>query len=118
MSELNIKGMCFYGHHGVYAFEKEKGGKYEVDVCIRWNPSSEQLLKDDLSATIDYEIVFAAAKKVMDTPVDLIENLAIRIYTAIHTQIPEDAYLQIKVRKLAPPLGGELAFAEFVWDGA
>jgi len=118
MAELNIKGMRFYGYHGVYAYEREQGGEYEVDVCLRWKPTVQRILNDELSSTINYEVIYATAKKIMDTPVDLIEHLAILLFRAILDNLPADTYLQVKVRKLAPPLGGHVAYAEFVWDGS
>ena len=117
MAELLIKGMRFYGHHGVYEFERKEGGWYEVDVLIRWKPDVNGLLKDELGSTINYEQVYVTVKGTFDTPANLIERLAILIYEALLPLLDKKSSLRVSVRKYSPPIAGEVAYAEFSWDG-
>ncbi len=32
MGIIRLKNMIFYGYHGVYEFEKEKGTNFEIDL--------------------------------------------------------------------------------------
>jgi dihydroneopterin aldolase len=117
MAELMIKGMRFYGHHGVYEFERQEGGWYEVDVLMRWTPDGEALLRDELAATVNYEKIYEIVKVTFATPANLIEKLGILIYESLLPLLDEKISLRVTVRKYAPPVSGEVAYTEFVWDG-
>jgi 7,8-dihydroneopterin aldolase/epimerase/oxygenase len=118
MAELNIKGMRFYGYHGVHAEERVKGGWFEVDIMVQWQPDDNLLRRDDLQATIDYEQIYIAVQAVMQTPVSLIERLALLIHDAMQQQLPAGSVSTVRVRKLLPPVGGEVQYAEFVWKNS
>ena len=42
MGKLTLKNLVFYGYHGVQDFEKELGGRFEVDVQITYPFRSEE----------------------------------------------------------------------------
>ena len=40
---IGLEGMEFYAHHGVYDEEREKGGKYLVDVFVYTDATQAEL---------------------------------------------------------------------------
>lgn len=105
---IGLEGMEFYAHHGVYDIEREKGGKYIVDVFV-YTDASQAEVYDDLSGTVNYELIYEAVSKNMQEPAKLIEHLAHNIINDLKTFVPADDKIRIKVKKIKPPLDGVVA---------
>ena len=76
---VTLRGLVGFGHHGVYAFEREQGQRFVVDVVCTLD-LAPAAASDDLGLTVDYGAL--AADVVADIerdPLDLIEALADRI---------------------------------------
>lgn len=104
---VGLEEMEFYAYHGVYAKEREQGGKYIVDVFVETN-ATKALVEDDLLGTINYELIFDATQKNMNTPVNLIEHLAKKILDDLRLFIPKENKIRLKIRKIQPPLDGKV----------
>ncbi|MDA8236273.1 MAG: dihydroneopterin aldolase [Chloroflexi bacterium] len=108
---IELRAMRFAGRHGVLPFEAVDAQPFEVDVVLELDlaPAGRA---DDLSRTVDYGAVFAAAREVVEGPhAALLETLAERIAAAVLAAHPPVAAAVVRVRKLRPPLPGELAWA-------
>jgi dihydroneopterin aldolase len=117
---IELRGMRFEGRHGVLPFEAEAPQPFEVDVALELDlgPAGTD---DDLAATVDYGEVFEAARAVVEgTHVALVETLAERIAAVVLASRVAEAALAggprvgavtVRVRKMRPPLPGELAWA-------
>lgn len=78
-----LKGMIFYGHHGVLPAERELGQRFVVDIELDCDlrPAG---LSDDLAKTVDYSEVHRKAREIVEgEPVNLIETVAERIAASI-----------------------------------
>ena len=76
---ISLTGISAFGHHGVYAFERQQGQQFVVDVSCTLDLSSAAST-DDLAQTIDYgALAQAIAADVERDPLNLIEALADRI---------------------------------------
>ena len=78
-----LRGMVFYGYHGVLPAERELGQRFVVDIELGCNlrPAG---LSDDLTKTVDYGEVHREARRVVEgEPVNLIETIAERISASI-----------------------------------
>lgn len=74
-----LTGIVGRGHHGVYAFERDEGQDFVVDVIAAMNLSAAAE-SDDLTETIDYSaLATAVVADIERDPVNLIEKLADRI---------------------------------------
>lgn len=74
--KISIKGLRFYGHHGVFDFEKAYGQEFLIDAEVSVQPSSS----DDLAKTLSYaELADALVANAKQNPVDLLETLAQRL---------------------------------------
>ena len=79
MDKISILNLKISGNHGVYDFEKEKPGTFEIDVEIFKDLS---ILKDtdDLKKTIDYSKIIQVIQKIFNEKIYiLIETLAEKI---------------------------------------
>lgn len=108
---IELRAMRFAGRHGVLAVEAERLQPFEVDVILELDLSSAGNT-DDLSRTVDYGALFAAARDVVEGPhVALLETLAERIAAAVLAGSTPASAITVRVRKLEAPLPGELAWA-------
>lgn len=100
-----LKGMQFYGCHGVLPEERELGQPFIVDLEL-YCDLKEAGLGDDLSKTVDYSRVFTVVEGIVTgKPCKLIESLAERIARLILEEFPVDRVL-VRVRKPHAPLRG------------
>ena len=74
-----LRGIRGFGRHGVFAFERERGQEFVVDVVCRLDlhPAA---VSDDLADTVDYgELARRIGADIERDPLNLIEALAGRI---------------------------------------
>jgi len=109
---LSIEGMRFESNHGVYEYEKQGVAPFEVDVFIE-GPFNVSMSTDNLSDTIDYQMVYSKCAEQMAIHSDLIEHVAFRILRSLRYQIPSVFELKVVVHKLSPPLNGQVAKTRF-----
>lgn len=105
MGKIVLEGMEFYAFHGVYAEEKQIGGRYLVDVEVFYPFENT---RDQLSDTVDYGVLYEIVARHMHQPAQLIEFVAMQIKNEINTRFPGIESL-IRVSKISPPLGGHLS---------
>ncbi len=106
-SRIELKGMKFHAHHGLYEIEREKGGWFLVDVSFDCH-TSLAIDKDEIDGTVNYEEVYNIVKEEMAIPSKLIEHVAGRIHQRIKKEVTGVLKLATKVYKLDAPLGGPL----------
>lgn len=108
---IRLQNMRFYGFHGTSAAEKETGRRYEVDCELFLNLSIPGK-SDKLSDTVNYARIY-----------DIIENLMEETHYALIEAIAEDiaehilqddrvAKAVVRVRKMIPPIPGNLDYIE------
>ena len=110
MDKIILKGIQFYGYHGVSEAERELGQKYAVDIEIDFDlePAGRS---DNLNDTVNYSEIFRLVIEVgTSEKFLLIESLAQKIADAILSRFPIETVL-VRVKKLTPPIPGELEYA-------
>lgn len=76
---VKISGITGKGNHGVFAFEREAGQRFSVDVTLFFS-FDKASTSDELSHTVDYGQVAEVTHKILHgDPVQLIEALAVKI---------------------------------------
>src|SRR5690349_1807919 len=108
-SRIELKGLKFFSHHGLYEEETKNGGWYLVDVSFNCD-TTQAVLNDDIEGTINYEAVYKIVKEEMVISSKLIENVAARIHHRLAKEIYGISELLITLKKLQAPLGGELDY--------
>lgn len=103
MDRMNVRGMRFYGYHGVFPEENKLGQHFYIDLDLALD-LSEAADTDDLNDTINYAELHALAKEIVEgPPFKLIEALAGRIASRVleaYTRINE---VTVRVTKPHPP---------------
>jgi dihydroneopterin aldolase len=103
MDRMIVRGMEFFGYHGVLPEENRLGQRFVVDVELALD-LEEAAVSDDLSKTVNYADLHARVKRIVEGPPSrLIEALARRIATdllATYTNINEAL---VRVTKPHPP---------------
>ena len=100
---LTLTGLRAFGHHGVFAEERENGQEFVLDVAV-WLDFRGASEGDDLDQTVHYgvlaEQIVAAVER---DPVDLIETLAERIASLVLENRSANA-VQVTVHKPSAPI--------------
>lgn len=104
--EIRIQGMKFYAYHGYYPEERVKGGWYLVDVVFETDVTVAAL-HDNIHGTVNYEEIYKLVESQMQMPISLIEHLAQKIVDKITSAFTNLNWLEVTVKKLQPPIGGE-----------
>ncbi|MFC3342307.1 dihydroneopterin aldolase [Paenibacillus abyssi] len=103
MDRMVLKGMQFFGYHGVFAEENKLGQRFgvelELDIDLR-----KAAKNDDLDSTVNYAELHAITKEIVEgPPFKLIEALAGNIASRLletYTIINE---VTVRVIKPNPP---------------
>lgn len=113
---IGLEGMKFFAYHGFYEEERIIGGEYLVDVYI--NIKGKKAGKtDDINQTWNYENIFSAVKNVMGEKHLLLEKVVYRIAEELKKMGKKKTLVKIRLKKLNPPITGEIAAAIFEFKG-
>jgi dihydroneopterin aldolase len=109
MDKITLKGMAFYGYHGVLPEEKSLGQRFFVDAAV-WLDLRPATAADSLQAGIDYTEIYRIVKGLVEGKrCNLIETLAERIAGAVLQGFPQIDQTTITVAKPEAPIPGVLA---------
>ncbi|MGY1591116.1 dihydroneopterin aldolase [Geodermatophilus sp. SYSU D00708] len=101
---IAVRGLTAHAHHGVYAFERERGQTFRVDAVLELD-TAPAAAGDDLEKTVNYaELAQALHAVLTGEPVDLLETLAQRLADVCLTDPLVDA-VEITVHKPEADLG-------------
>jgi dihydroneopterin aldolase len=101
---IELRGIRAHGHHGVYAFERERGQMFRVDAVLELD-TGPAAADDDLDRTVNYaELAKRLYTVLASEPVNLLETLAQRLADACLAYPLVDA-VEITVHKPQAELG-------------
>ncbi|MFE5324429.1 dihydroneopterin aldolase [Paenibacillus sp. NPDC056579] len=104
MDKILMKGMQFYGYHGVFPEENKLGQRYQVDVELHL-PLDKPGTTDSIEDTINYAEAYVLIKSIVEGETyRLIEALAERVASSLlqtYTSINE---ITVRVLKPHPPV--------------
>ena len=97
--------------HGVYEFEKEKEGIFEVDIYM-YLDLKNAMISDDLKDSVDYSKVVDLVREIFsENDCNLIEYVAGKICKGILEKYPIQKVV-IKIRKPHAPINADLDTVE------
>jgi dihydroneopterin aldolase len=106
-----LKGIQFYGYHGVPDAEQETGHRYEVDLVLEVDIAAAAAA-DDVALTVDYG---AVAREILELGTQrrfrLIETLAVTILGRLLESQPRVEAATVCVKKRLPPIPGVVEYA-------
>ena len=101
---ITLRGVRAHAHHGVYAFERERGQIFTVDAVLELD-TAPAAATDDLTKTVHYgELAQQLHGILVGEPVDLLETLAQRLADCCLAYEPVQA-VEITVHKPDADLG-------------
>jgi dihydroneopterin aldolase len=110
LDKIVLKGMRFYGYHGVEKEEKTLGQWFEIDLVL-WGDFSQAMYTDNVENTIDYSQVYEMTREIVEGPsVNLLEHLAYKIMNSI-LLLPLLEKILVRVKKPQAPVKGLLSYA-------
>jgi len=107
MSTISIEGMEFHAYHGCFAEEQVIGNAFIVDLHLDTETSSSEQ-SDDLDETVNYAEVYNLVKEQMVIKSKLLEHVGRRILDAVLERYQEIDFMEVKISKLNPPVGGKV----------
>lgn len=104
MAVIFLEGLEFFAYHGVHNFEKEQGNSFMVDVEVEVDVTKAEE-NDELSGTIDYEVLFNLVSAEMDIRSKLLEHVSARICNSVLQHWGQIKRVKVRIGKLNPPIG-------------
>ena len=105
--KIFLKGLAFYGHHGVSPHEKALGQRFIVDVTLECSARAAGL-SDDLSDAVDYVPAYEIVKEIVEGEnKNLIESVAEEIATRILEQLDVSA-VSVTIKKPEVAIEGSI----------
>jgi dihydroneopterin aldolase len=100
---LTLTGLRAFGHHGVFAEERENGQEFVLDVTV-WLDFTPAARGDDLEQTLHYGLLAEQIVAAVESdPVDLIETVAERVATLVLGHRSANA-VRVTVHKPSAPI--------------
>ncbi|HUY09076.1 MAG TPA: dihydroneopterin aldolase [Candidatus Dormibacteraeota bacterium] len=97
---LVLKGLRFFGHHGVSAAERQAGGEFRVDLEVEADVVRAQAT-DDVADTVNYVDLYEVVRAIVeDAQFHLVEAMASYIAEAV-LRLPKVERVHVRVTK--PP---------------
>ena len=109
MLTVSLHGICLHAPYGLYPEEQVLHNEFEVDVDI-FLPVSHPW------PFVDYELINTVVRSVFQQPAQLLENFVYNIHTALKLNIPTAEKIKVAVRKLHPPMEGDVHFAQVCYE--
>ena len=107
--KIELEDMEFYSAHGCYDLEQKVGNRFLVNLTMVVEVG-DAACSDDISKTVNYLDVYELVAQQMAIPSRILENVARRILDTLSDNYSEQLKsAEVKVSKLAPPLGGPLS---------
>lgn len=104
--EIELRGLVFFGRHGVNPEETELGQRFSVDLTV-WLDLSRAAESDDLADTVSYSALYKIVRaEVEGAPSKLIEHVAGRILSKVLDHDSRIGKARVAVGKVNPPLKG------------
>ena len=100
---VELNNLQFYAYHGLYDFEREKGGEFIVNVKIE---STDNIKYTHLADVVNYEDIYRIVNHQMVSSKDFIEEVARLILEDLKNQFMDAIYLEVKLTKCTPPIPG------------
>ncbi|XP_010488193.1 PREDICTED: probable dihydroneopterin aldolase 3 [Camelina sativa] len=102
--KLILRGLKFYGFHGVLPEEKKLGNTFIVDLDV-WLNLKPAIESDNLADTVSYAETFSLVKKIVEgPPKNLVETVADLIASQMLETFPKINVIRVKLGTPNPTL--------------
>ncbi len=105
LMRIGLEEVSIFGFVGYYDEEQLLGNNFLIDVYVDFYPD---LFEDDISNTVNYEILHQFIKNAFSKPARLLETVASQIIQNILKTAPKSQFIEVSIRKKNPPMQGEI----------
>lgn len=109
MFTISLHQVKIFAPIGLYPQEKILGNRFEVDIDVDVKDYSEHHF-------VDYSLINDCIRVAFDPAEEILELLALKIYTAVKHQFSFVQRIKIVIRKYNPPMKGEIGYAQVVFE--
>ncbi|MCJ8341901.1 MAG: dihydroneopterin aldolase [Cetobacterium sp.] len=110
MDKILLKGMKFYGYHGVLPAENQLGQNFYIDLEMAVD-FREAAKTDNIEKSVSYAEVYEIVKEIVETKIfKLIEALGEEIAKELLTKTSIKK-IKVRVRKPEAPIPGNFEYA-------
>lgn len=102
-----IDDMKFYAYHGCFDKEKIVGTPFSVSVYMKYD-AEKSAQSDNIDDALNYQKAYELIAKEMQQTSNLLEHITQRILDCLYDNFEELCFARVTVKKLAPPMGGEI----------
>jgi len=107
MIKVSLQQAAFFAYHGLYPEEQLLGNKFEINIDVLFE-TPDNLSKDEITDTVNYERLYAIAAAEMDQTRKLLETVVHAIVSKIRVEYPFAVQIIVELKKLNPPLKGSV----------
>ena len=112
MLTVSLHGIRIHGKHGLYPEEAILGNWFEVDIDVK-----APIAFSDKWPFIDYSAINTIVHDIFIKPTQLLETLVQRIHESLKSIAPEGSVVRVAIRKMHPPVPGDVAYAQVCFEG-
>lgn len=106
MDKIILKGLAFYGYHGLFQEERVLGQRFLVDLEL-FVSLKQAGQSDKMEDSVHYGEVFDLVKEVVEgDPYNLLESVSEKIAEEILKKFPEIEKCKVRFEKPNPPING------------
>jgi dihydroneopterin aldolase len=109
MLTVSLHKIKLHAPHGLYPQEHLLGNAFEVDIDI-WLPDAQPW------PYADYTVIQQTVNEIFLQAGQLLETFVYNIHTAMKHSFPVAEKVKVAVRKLHPPMPGEVAYAQVCYE--
>ena len=109
MLTVSLHKIKIIAPHGLYPEEHILGNTFEIDVDLTL-PDAQPW------PFADYTIIQKIVADIFQLPGQLLETFVSNIYIALKGQFPFAIKIRVAVRKMNPPMAGEAAYSQVVYE--
>jgi 7,8-dihydroneopterin aldolase/epimerase/oxygenase len=109
MLTVSLHGIKIHAPHGLYPEEHILGNAFEIDVDLWLNDAQPWPFAD-------YTLVQKTVSGVFQKKGQLLETFVLNIHTALKEHFPIAEKVRVAVRKLHPPMAGDVAYAQVCYE--
>lgn len=96
----------------MYAQEQKIENRFEIDVDIM-----VPAIDTNEIPFVDYSIIRKVVAEMFEKPYDIIEHYIRDIHAGLKQQFPGSEKIKIGIRKMNPPMPGQVGYAQIVFEG-
>jgi len=111
MLTVSLHDIRIHAPHGLYPQEHVLGNEFEVDVDV-----FVPVEKNTEWPFIDYTVIHTIVAEIFLMPGLLLETFVQKIHSALKERFPEAAKVKVAVRKLHPPMPGDVGCSQVQYE--